>query len=296
MIGRWGFFGRGMLAALLALACAVPAQAEDSFQRFRSLLIDYFQAQGFLPVLVDRGYRIGDVVNADGINLYARGTRCFPHLVVPRATPTSLADVVSVDTAGMSFSLYLRQIFSSDVGGDLARRINISFTDVSVRAVTLLDLRDALDRKACPEIAPLIDGTLAPVQPGEQPFFVVSEVLTGKRQAHLEFSARANMAAQTQKIAQLAASAKLSVQGGTDGTVTLANETVQPIAIMPVTVPHVVQIDAFKNGLRGGTVGQQVRWQPAACDTPDSCTDTLGSLADPMKSVPVTLSAQDLDR
>jgi hypothetical protein len=39
-----------------------------------------------------------------------------------------------------------------------------------------------------------------------------------------------------------------------------------------------------------------VRWQPAACDTPDSCTDTLGSLADPMKSVPVTLSAQDLDR
>lgn len=286
----------GFLAVVLALACGAPARADESFDRFRSLLIDYFQAQGFFPVLVDRGYRIGDVVNADGINLYARGTRCFPHLVVPRATPTSLADVVSVDTAGMSFSLYLRQIFSSDAGGDLARRIDISFTDVSVRAVTLLDLRDALDRKACPDIVPLIDGTLAPVQPGEQPYFVVSEVLTGKRQAHLEFSAHANLAAKTEKIAQLAASAKLSVQGGTDGTVTLANDTVQPIAIMPVTVPHVVQIDAFSKGLRGGKSVPEVRWQPAACDSPDSCAETVGILADHMKAAPVTLPVQDLDR
>jgi hypothetical protein len=292
MIGRRGIFG----LVLLGVAWGAPARAEEPFERFRSLLINYFEAQGFFPVLVDRGYRIGDVVNADGINLYARGTRCFPHLVVPRPTPTSLADVVSVDTAGMSFSLYLRQIFSSDAGGDLARRIDISFTDVSVRAVTLLDLRDALDRKACPEIAPLIDGTPAPVQPGEQPYFVVSEVLTGKRQAHLEFSAHANLAAKTQKIAQLAASAKLSVQGGTDGTVTLANDTVQPIAIMPVTVPHVVQIDAFRNGVRGGAPVSQVRWQPAACDSPDSCAEKMGILADRMKAAPVTLSVQDLDR
>jgi len=91
----------------------------------------------------------------------------------------------------MSLGLRLRQIFDSSVGTDLARRLQISFTDVSITSVALLDLRDALDRGACPEIAPLVDGTLSALPKGEQPYFVVSEVMSGKRKARLEAEVKA---------------------------------------------------------------------------------------------------------
>jgi hypothetical protein len=287
---------RLLLCATLAAGVAAPARAEDSFQRFRSVLIDYFVEQGFLPVLVDRGYRVGDVVNVDGINLYARSTRCFPHLKVPRPTRASLADVVNIDTASMSLGLRLRQIFNSSVGADLARRIQIKFTDVSVTSVALLDLRDALDRAACPEIAPLVDGTLEPLQPGEQPFFVISEVLSGKREARLEFTVRADLVQKTEQIIRQAADANLTVHASGDGSVILANETVAPIALKPVTVPRVVKLSSFQNGVRGGESEQQLRWQPVKCQSADACWKQVGPFAEQVKAAPVSLSPQELDR
>jgi hypothetical protein len=69
---------------------------------------------------------------------------------------------VNIDTAGMSLSL----IFDSTFAAELARR-QIRFTDVSITSVGLLDLRGALDRHVCPEIGPLVEGTLGPLKPGE---------------------------------------------------------------------------------------------------------------------------------
>jgi hypothetical protein len=84
--------GKLLLGFSLALSLESPARAEDTFQRFRSVLIDYFGEQGFIPVLVDRGYQIGDVVNIDGINLYgfARRNRSRPRCRKP-CTPTRQA-------------------------------------------------------------------------------------------------------------------------------------------------------------------------------------------------------------
>jgi hypothetical protein len=59
------------------------------------------------------------------------------------------------------------------------RRIQIRFLDVTTVSVALLDLKDALDRQRCPDIAPLIDGTITPVDRSKKPFFVVSEVVYG---------------------------------------------------------------------------------------------------------------------
>ncbi len=260
------------------------------------MLIDYFAEQGYLPVLVDRGYKVGDIVNVDGVNLYARAGRCFPKLKVPAATAASLVDVVNTDSAGMSLGLRLRQIFDSSVGADLARRIQIRFTDVSVTSVALLDLRDALDRHACPEIAPLVDGTLGPLQPGEQPFFVVSEVMSGKREARLEFAARADLAVKTEQIMRQAAEAKLAVRASGDGSVILASDVVGPIALKPVTVPRVVKLSSFQDGVRGGQSEAQLRWQPVQCQPGDACWKQVGPFAEQVKAVPVALSPEELDR
>src|SRR5262245_66015947 len=93
-----------LFVLLTAVVIAVgPVQANEAFQAFRRVLIDYFEPQGYLPVIVDRGYRIGDVVNIDGVNLYARAVRCFPHLKVPTPVKTSLPDVVHAYDIGMDW-------------------------------------------------------------------------------------------------------------------------------------------------------------------------------------------------
>jgi hypothetical protein len=291
MIGK-----RLLSPALIVAAAAAPARAEDSFQRFRSLLIDYFAEQGYLPVIVDRGYQVGDVVNVDGVNLFARAARCFPKLKVPTPVQASMPDVVRIDNAGMSFGLRLRQLFDSGAGADLARRIEIKFTDVTVASVTLLDLRAALDRTACPDIAPLVEGTLVPLQPNQRPFFVVSEVLVGKREARLEFASRADLALKTKELMSQAAMADLAVRATDAGVVTLSSKIAAPIALKPVTVPNVVKITSFSDGVRGSETESQLRWQPVECQSTDTCSEQIGPLVEQVKAAEISLSPQDLDR
>jgi hypothetical protein len=138
-------------------------------------LVDYFASQNYVPVLVNRGYTVGDVVEVDGVNFYARASRCFPRLKLPEPVQTSLTDVLESNSVGMSFGLRLRQIFDSNAGADLVNRIRVKFSDVTVVSAARLDLRDALDRQACPEVAPLVDATITAVDRNRKPFFVVSE-------------------------------------------------------------------------------------------------------------------------
>ena len=123
-------------------------------------MVDYFTPQNYVPVLVNRGYTVGDVVEVDGVNFYARALRCFPRLKPPDPVQTALTDVLESSSAGVSFGLRLRQIFDSSAGADLVNRIRITFSDVTVVSVARLDLRDALDRQACPEIAPLVGASV----------------------------------------------------------------------------------------------------------------------------------------
>jgi hypothetical protein len=236
------------------------------------------------------------VVNVDGVNLFARSATCFPKLKVPPPVKSSLPDVVRTDGAGMSFGLKLRQMFDSSVGGDLARRIEIKFSDVTVASVSLLELRTALDRKACPEIGPLVDGTLAPLQPDQRPYFVVSEVLVGQREAKLEFANRADLSVKTKELARLAGSADLTVRASGDGTVSLASKVAGPIAIKPVTVPNVVRVATFARGSRGSESESQLRWQPVECTSAEACWKQVGPFAEQVKAAPLGLSQQDLDR
>jgi hypothetical protein len=162
--------------------------------------------------------------------------------------------------------------------------------------VTLLDLRAALDRKACPDIAPLVDGTLVPLQPKQRPFFVVSEVLVGKREARLEFASRADLALKTKELMSQAAMADLAVRATDAGVVVLASKTAAPIALKPVTVPNVVKIASFSDSVRGSESESQLRWQPVECQSTDTCWEQVGPFVEQVKAAEISLSPQDLDR
>src|ERR1700737_1981973 len=136
---------QAVIIAALLTALVTSAYADTSaVESFRNALIDYFARYNFVPVLLDRGYAIGDVVDVDGVNLYARAGRCFPKLKAPKLVETTLADVVETTSASMSFGLKLKSLFSSTAGAGLVKRIRISFSDVSVTSVARLDLGAAL--------------------------------------------------------------------------------------------------------------------------------------------------------
>lgn len=286
-----------LLGFFLLLTTSLEVCAENPYQRFRSILIDYFGEQGYLPVIVDRGYKIGDVVNNDGVNLYARGERCFPNIKTPTAIEASLPGIVHVEDAGMNFGLMLRRLFDSRIGSDLTRRIEIKFSDVKITSVTLLDLRDAYDRAACPDIAPLIEGTLGPSDKNTPPYFVVSEIVSGKREARLEFATHANLAIKTQELTKEAGSAELAVQAKGDGSISLIGKKTAPIALKPVTVPNVVMIASFQDDFRNWEQGpQQVEWKPVDCPEDQDCWNEFGDFAEQIKATPIELSPEDLDR
>src|ERR1700730_10885766 len=239
----------GRLAKVFAILTALAISGAgrglaqpNAVDSFRNALVDYFTPQNYVPVLVNRGYAVGDVVEVDGVNFYARALRCFPRLNPPEPVQTSLTDVLESNSIGMSFGLRLRQIFDSSAGADLVNRIRITFSDVTVVSVARLDLRDALDRQACPEIAPLVDGTITAVDRNRKPFFVVSEVLSGKRQATLTLADKADLQVKAERITQQVANAQVKVEVTAEGLITLKSDVVMPIALKPVTVPKVVLV------------------------------------------------------
>jgi hypothetical protein len=285
-----------MLALLAALVTCSPSQSsaqQDEFGRFRNALIDYFKRQNLIPVIFNRGYTVGDVVNVDGVDFYARAARCFPKLKLPDPVSAALSDVVETDAAGMSMGMKIWHIFDSSAGADLVRRIHIKFTDVTSVSAALLDLREALDRRVCSEIAPLVDGTVTAVNRNQEPFFVVSEVVYGKRETELQLKAGADLQAKAERLGSQIGDANLKMTASSDGLVTLTSDVVVPIAVKPVTVPKVVLVSTFD--LRGPE-SAQLKWEPVDCSAGHSCAAEFDAFADLVKAYTPKLSAEDLKR
>jgi len=137
----WMYISRGSKAAVLAAALVAgaggpAAPQEDALASFRNALIDYFAALNFVPVLVDRGYGVGDVIEADGVNLMARGSQCFPGLTPPAEVATPIPVVVKTNSAAVGFGLKLKQIFDSSAGADLVKNIQLKFASISRKSST----------------------------------------------------------------------------------------------------------------------------------------------------------------
>ena len=186
----------------------------------------------------------------------------------------------------------LKQIFDSTAGADLVNQIRIKFSDVTVVSVARLDLKDALDRQACPEVAPLVDATITAVDRSKRPYFVVSEVLSGKRQATLTLADQANLQAKAERITQQVANAQVKVEVAADGHITLKSDVIMPIALKPVTVPKVVLVGQFGN-LRGGEQ-VELKWDPLECTARPACASLFEPFAELVKESAPTLGEEDL--
>jgi hypothetical protein len=281
-----------IVAPLVILGADASVAQPNALESFRNALIDYFTQQNYVPVLVNRGYTVGDVVEVDGVNFYARSPRCFPRLQAPQPVPAALIDVLQTSSGGISFGLRLRQLFDSSAGVNLVNRIDIRFSEVTVVSVARLDLKDALDRQACPEIVPLVDATVTAVDRNRKPFFVVSEVMSGKRQVTLSLADKADLRVKADRIAQQVADAQIKVEITADGLITLKSDVVMPLALKPITIPKVILVGQF-GGLRGGEQ-VELKWDPLDCTAGKACGSIFEPFADLVKESKPILAEEDL--
>jgi hypothetical protein len=266
--------------AFPAVGWAQPAVGTHSAIAFRSELIDYFSTFGLVPVIATRDFSIGDVVQVDGVDFFARRATCFPNLAVPASTPQSLPGSVQTSEIGLDAALSLTRVFSAGAQASLVHRAIINYDDVTAAEVDLKTLRSELDRKACPEIIPLIDGTIATLRKGEKPFFVVAAVYLGKPEAALQVVDKAHLNAEVARIGQLG-QGSFSVTAGTGDTVLLKGDRPVVIAVRPMTVPEIVQVGSYS--LRGDD-NPQLRWKSAACTPGADCKATFGPFAAVIKA------------
>jgi hypothetical protein len=217
--------------------------------------------------MINRGYVVGDVIDIDGVNLYARSSRCFPALKLSPPAETTLEDAVELSSGGLSFALKLKQIFSSSAGADLNRKFKVKFSDVKIISSTRLDLKDAFDRAACPELAPLIDVSITAVDHKAKQFFIISELMYGKREASLELKGNENLAAAADNLAKVVGDASVKIEASGGGIVSVKSDALLPIAMKPMTVPKVIAVSDFKN-IRGEA---DIAWLPLECSKPKDC-------------------------
>ena len=193
----------------------------------------------------------------------------------------------------MSFGLRLRRLFDSGAGLDLDRDIRIHFENVTVVTSTLSELRRRYSRAACPEIAPLLDGSPVARAPGQHPFFVVSAIMYGKHSALVRGEAGAKIQADVAKIVRSVGGAELRIEARGTDSVSLTSSVTLPIALRPVTVPGEVRLADFD--LRGG-VGVGVQWKSNDCGMDESCSRSFVDFATVMSRTPMSLTEVDRDQ
>jgi hypothetical protein len=273
----------GATAVWLIVAALHPVQAQSQINpvaAFRVSMIDYFENFGLVPVLATRDFAVGDVIEADGINFHGRGSSCFPSLTVPAPTSQNLPGSLETNAIGVDAGFSLRRVFSADAQANLLHHVDIRFSEVTSSETDLKSLRAALDRKACPEIAPLVDGTPTELKKGEEPFFVVSAVYFGKPQATVEVADKAKLDAEVTRIGQIG-EGRFTAMADSGSTVVLRSDRPMPIALRPVTIPNIIQIKRFT--IRGDE-SVQLEWKSAACSPGAECKQVFGPFANVIKA------------
>ena len=138
----------------------------------------------------------------------------------------------------------------------------------------------------------MVDATVTAFDRNGRPFFVVSEVISGKRQATLTLSDKANLQVKANQIVQLAIDANMKVEVTAEGLVVLKSDVVMPIALKPVTVPKVVLVGQF--GDLRGSEQVELKWDPLECANRQACAALFDPFADLIKETKPVLSEEDL--
>ncbi len=147
------------LATWLLLVLAVDGHAQsisDVQTRLIQEYVDAFKPQGMVAVLIPIGQEAGDVMDRLGEEFVHRRKECFPDLIVDEK-PSRLPNVDISAGAALRLGLGAEQIGDAELNAVGNNRVILLFDQVTVQTFSQGQLRQSIDRSACPEVARLID-------------------------------------------------------------------------------------------------------------------------------------------
>jgi hypothetical protein len=131
-----------------------PAYAQD-VRVYVTQLVDYFSTFSWLPILVSKGQKLGDVQAIGDQSLLQRASDCFPNLRTPNVDRPTLPLTMALDTTNAGLALGLDRLLGAKLAASGVEKVTVRFTDVTVETVYLADLVAALS-PACESLRPYL--------------------------------------------------------------------------------------------------------------------------------------------
>lgn len=232
---------RLILRAVTCFLVGIPSSNvfSNDLDDLHHTLVDYFRPQMMLPILVDRGYEVGTVLDSDGITVLQRAKECFRGLK-PVEKSVDLPDVIHTSSKAAGLGVRLQNLFNLEGGGALDSNYEIKFTDVKIKTVTAAELLVALDKKVCPALEGILKGVAVGKKNIQPPALIIANVFEGSRKVILKLGAKGNVHAEVDRIRKVIGDANVDLAAAGEGHVVLASKTRTVIAVGLARVPSLM--------------------------------------------------------
>jgi hypothetical protein len=264
---------RQILLVFLLFLAANETSASPDLQRALEPIVQYFNSQQLIPIVIPRAQQIGNVYDLDSKRFLHTQKDCFPNLQY-QTTPSSLPDLSTNSNESGLLSIGLPLVADTTFKANIEQVVSIGFTNVQVQFVPEAELKRRYDAVACPELSVMLQG-------GSSSWFqrtvlVIGELYSGRRLVTLELTEGVNVAARIKILTTLLAARGVAVEvsAGTDASgksrVLIKSTTSFPLAFRPAFLPHPIS-GVTMGASSSGTPGEKkVRWEAYDRDLPSN--------------------------
>ena len=255
-----------LFRSVLVLACVGmggPQANASPLVAYKHALVEYYGAVHYHPLLQPEEYSIGDVIDIRSQIVVWRQERCFPNLQSgPRSGNVPLSSFTVLQDDEASFWLWLKYALVGETGVGGRRQVLLHLEDMSTQAVSIGELRDALDDQ-CIDLLPILEENRMPKILGRT-VNIIAGILRARQNTVLSYSGGLYAEARAELLAGLRAAAtgrlealpqELEAGFGLSGrrNVRVVSEGVKAVAYRPATIfrPHL-----------GGTGSSEILVEP----------------------------------
>lgn len=237
------------IAAVIVHAAAALAQSATSVQaQLIREYLDVFAPHGMVAILDPIGQEAGDVIDKLGEEYIHRRDECFSNLI-PRVSPANLPNFDIGAAAAVRLGLGVPQVGDAELHALGDDRVILRFDHVSVQTVSQGQLRQAVNRRSCPEIGRLIDKDPAALKEGT---LLLGEVYFASRIVRVNRSSGGGGGLSLSGLRALATrlGLRLRTEAGADLEVAQVVELSNPEPLPVAFRPAFIRLDPTQPGYR----------------------------------------------
>jgi hypothetical protein len=219
---------------------AEASNIEQELYDLKKALLTYFRNHSppLIPIFSPRDQQVGDIYHQSSSEHVAPPKKCFPKLPAAKEVFTTLPKAIDVSGGSAAAYLSLKRLFSGQAAASRQRRMIVSFEKPTYEGLPAAVIRDAWDKKACPELSPYLKGGLIPPNARQNvPLLIIGGVYRARVTAVLTLGSEASANAMIDAIATGGADVGVTAELKRDNTAMLISKKHLPVAISPAFIP-----------------------------------------------------------